>query len=131
MDDLIVSGHQVQTQTVAPVEPFRITTNAPHQMNDPNMTPGRKKLQKWLGHVLRIVITDGRVLVGFFNCTDRDANIVLSMCAEYLVEGQEPRLLGNVMVPGKHIVSLSIDDINAHQTASASATAQVQESGSS
>ncbi|SPP82393.1 N-alpha-acetyltransferase 38-A, NatC auxiliary subunit [Drosophila guanche] len=110
MEDLCISGHQVQVQPVAPAEPFRITTNAPHQMNDPSMTAGRKTLQKWLGRVLRIVITDGRVLVGFFNCTDRDANIVLSMCAEYLVEGQEPRLLGNVMVPGKHIVSISIDE---------------------
>ncbi|KAH8240665.1 hypothetical protein KR026_003062 [Drosophila bipectinata] len=110
MTDLSITGQQVQPQQFIPTEPFRITTNAPHQMNDASLTPGRKKLQKWLGRVLRIVITDGRVLIGFFNCTDRDANIVLSMCAEYLVEGQEPRLLGNVMVPGKHIVSCSIDE---------------------
>ncbi|KAH8415087.1 hypothetical protein KR215_002635 [Drosophila sulfurigaster] len=118
MSELSISGSQVQLQPppqVQPqaaspvVEPFRITTNAP-QMSDANLTPGRRKLQKWLGRVLRIVITDGRVLVGFFNCTDRDANIVLSMCAEYLVEGQEPRLLGNVMVAKKHIVSLNIDE---------------------
>ncbi|XP_034098648.1 N-alpha-acetyltransferase 38-B, NatC auxiliary subunit [Drosophila albomicans] len=118
MSELSISGSQVQLQpppqvqpqTASPVvEPFRITTNAP-QMSDVNLTPGRRKLQKWLGRVLRIVITDGRVLVGFFNCTDRDANIVLSMCAEYLVEGQEPRLLGNVMVAKKHIVSLNIDE---------------------
>ncbi|XP_034472842.1 N-alpha-acetyltransferase 38-B, NatC auxiliary subunit [Drosophila innubila] len=112
MSDLSISGAQVQPQPhpLPPVtEPFRITTNAP-QMCDANLTPGRRKLQKWLGRVLRIVITDGRVLVGFFNCTDRDANIVLSMCAEYLVEGQEPRLLGNVMVAKKHIVSLNIDE---------------------
>ncbi|XP_030381193.1 N-alpha-acetyltransferase 38-A, NatC auxiliary subunit [Scaptodrosophila lebanonensis] len=94
---------------VSATNPFRITTNAPHLMNDANITPGRRMLQKLLGRVLRIVITDGRVLVGYFNCTDRDCNIVLSMCAEYLVEGQDPRILGNVMVPGKHIVSLSVD----------------------
>ncbi|XP_023032527.1 N-alpha-acetyltransferase 38, NatC auxiliary subunit isoform X2 [Drosophila willistoni] len=109
---------QTQMQVKAPPpptpisEPFRITTNAPHQINDETLSPGRRRLQKWLGRVLRIKISDGRILVGFFNCTDRDANIVLSMCAEYLVEGegQEPRLLGNVMVPGKHIVSLNIDE---------------------
>ncbi|KAH8412301.1 hypothetical protein KR009_001111 [Drosophila setifemur] len=119
MAELSISGQQMQMQSpVRPSisEPFRITTNAPHQMNDDSLTPGRKKLQKWLGRVLRIVITDGRVLVGFFNCTDRDANIVLSMCAEYLVEGQEPRLLGNVMVPGKHIVSLNVDEPDPHST---------------
>ncbi|XP_001988223.2 N-alpha-acetyltransferase 38-B, NatC auxiliary subunit [Drosophila grimshawi] len=119
MSDLSISGTQVQVQPLTPPPPsppgrwpFRITTNAP-QMLDANLTPGRRKLQKWLGRVLRIVITDGRVLVGFFNCTDRDANIVLSMCAEYLVEGQEPRLLGNVMVAKKHIVSLNIDEPRA------------------
>ncbi|XP_017848551.1 N-alpha-acetyltransferase 38, NatC auxiliary subunit [Drosophila busckii] len=117
MSDLSIGGTKVQPQPPAPsaLEPFRITTNAPQaQLGEgvlsPYNTPGRRKLQKWLGRVLRIVITDGRVLVGFFNCTDRDANIVLSMCAEYLIEGQEPRLLGNVMVAKKHIVSLNIDE---------------------
>lgn len=114
MSDLSINGTAMLSQPAPPppppvTEPFRITTNAP-QMNEANLTPGRRKLQRWLGRVLRIVITDGRVLVGFFNCTDRDANIVLSMCAEYLVEGQEPRLLGNVMVAKKHIVSLNIDE---------------------
>lgn len=55
------------------------------------------------------MITDGRVLVGFFNCTDKDSNLVLSVCAEYLEEGEDARILGNVMIPGKHIVSVSVD----------------------
>lgn len=66
-------------------------------------------LRKWLGKPFRVVITDGRVLLGFFNCTDKDANIVLSMCSEYLEEGKDARILGNVMIPGKHIVSVSVD----------------------
>lgn len=49
------------------------------------------------------------MLLGFFNCTDKDANIVLSMCSEYLEEGKDARVLGNVMIPGKHIVSVSVD----------------------
>lgn len=63
----------------------------------------------WLGRYFRVVITDGRILVGMFNCTDKDANIVLAMCAEYLKEDGEPRILGNVMIPGKHIVSIEVD----------------------
>ncbi|XP_067634694.1 N-alpha-acetyltransferase 38, NatC auxiliary subunit isoform X1 [Eurosta solidaginis] len=84
-------------------------TNALDLSVKKELTPGRCNLQNWLGHTFRIVITDGRVLVGFFNCTDKDANIVLSMCAEYLEEGKDARILGNVMIPGKHIVSIAVD----------------------
>ncbi|XP_073828723.1 LSMD1 domain-containing protein Sbat [Musca autumnalis] len=85
-----------------------ITNNA--NVNDEKLSPGRRNLRRWLGKPFRVVITDGRVLVGFFNCTDKDSNIVLSMCAEYLEEGEEsPRILGNVMIPGQHIVSVSVD----------------------
>jgi len=31
------------------------------------------------------------------------------MCAEYLEEGGEARILGSVMIPGKHIVSIDVD----------------------
>lgn len=59
-------------------------------------------------------MTDGRVLIGSFLCTDRDANVILASCSEYLSSdssgsSEEPRLLGLVMVPGKHIVSVHID----------------------
>nr|AAY54917.1 IP06306p [Drosophila melanogaster] len=61
MTELSITGQQVMPPPACtPPEPFRITTNAPHQMNDASLTPGRRKLQKWLGRVLRIVITDGR-----------------------------------------------------------------------
>nr|CAH7749669.1 unnamed protein product [Callosobruchus chinensis]CAH7754126.1 unnamed protein product [Callosobruchus chinensis] len=52
-------------------------------------------------------MTDGRVLIGVFLCTDRDANIILGSCSEYLP--QKPRMLGLVMIPGKHIVSIHIE----------------------
>lgn len=64
-------------------------------------------------------MSDGRVLIGIFLCTDRDANVILGSCSEYLPEEEndstdnasreEPRVLGLVMVPGKHIVNISID----------------------
>lgn len=86
-----------------------VTANAPETSGEKVLTPGRCNLQNWLGHTFRVVITDGRVLVGYFNCTDKDANVVLSMCAEYLEEGKDARILGNVMIPGKHIVSIAVD----------------------
>lgn len=61
-------------------------------------------------------MTDKRVLVGMFLCTDRDANVILGSCSEYLPEdettpNEEPRMLGLIMVPGKHIVSICIDQM--------------------
>jgi small nuclear ribonucleoprotein (snRNP)-like protein len=47
-------------------------------------SPGRQKLRSWLNKNLKIEMTDGRVLVGIFLCTDRDANVILGSCSEYL-----------------------------------------------
>ncbi|CAH2242670.1 jg8488 [Pararge aegeria aegeria] len=75
---------------------------------------GKAKLRKWLNMNFRIEMTDGRVLIGIFLCTDRDANVILGACSEYLKsndgETEEPRVLGLVMVPGRHIVSIQLDD---------------------
>jgi len=36
-------------------------------------------------------MTDGRVLIGVFLCTDRDGNVILGSCSEYLKpEGKMP-----------------------------------------
>ncbi|CAD5115724.1 DgyrCDS4667 [Dimorphilus gyrociliatus] len=66
---------------------------------------------------MRITLTDGRILIGVFLCTDRDQNIIIGSCAEYLNEEEErlkstkddQRLLGLAMVGAKHMVSIQID----------------------
>lgn len=80
------------------------------------MSPGAVKLRSWLNKTFRVEMTDGRILTGVFLCTDRDANIILGSCSEYLpADGkikspnEEPRMLGLVMIPGKHIVNIHID----------------------
>lgn len=40
-------------------------------------------LKSLLNKNLRVKITDGRVLIGIFLCTDKDSNIVLGSCKEY------------------------------------------------
>ena len=96
----------------------------------------KELLESWLNKVLKIQITDGRVLIGTFLCTDRDLNIILGSCLEYVNDDkgkycefifdhpnaqtvspdpqtgsteEEPRSLGLVMVPGKHVVSIGVD----------------------
>ncbi|CAG9860308.1 unnamed protein product [Phyllotreta striolata] len=78
--------------------------------------PGVLLLRWWLNKSFRVEMTDGRILIGVFLCTDRDANIILGSCSEYLPlesksksTNEEPRMLGLVMIPGKHIVSIRLD----------------------
>nr|XP_018896434.1 PREDICTED: N-alpha-acetyltransferase 38, NatC auxiliary subunit [Bemisia tabaci] len=76
-------------------------------------TAALQKLRNWINKMMRIEMTDTRILVGRFICTDRDGNTIMASCHEYLNPdvcgfSDEPRLLGLVMVPGRHIVSVSI-----------------------
>lgn len=69
-------------------------------MKNKQITPGRAKLQLWLYRSMRIVMTDGRILIGIFLCTDSDANVILGVCSELTQNGEDERMLGLVMVPG-------------------------------
>ncbi|KAK7093979.1 N-alpha-acetyltransferase 38, NatC auxiliary subunit-like [Littorina saxatilis] len=74
---------------------------------------GCQKLEKWLNKSMRIKMSDGRTLIGVFLCTDRDGNVILGTCEEYIhgpeSDDEEPRVLGLAMVPGHHILSICID----------------------
>ncbi|XP_070560844.1 N-alpha-acetyltransferase 38-B, NatC auxiliary subunit-like isoform X2 [Ptychodera flava] len=75
---------------------------------------GRKKLHGWLNKRMKICMTDGRTLIGTFLCTDKDRNVILGSCEEYVnppdsEEKEDPRVLGLAMVPGPHIVSINVD----------------------
>lgn len=65
------------------------------------ISPGRAKLQLWLYRSMRIVMTDGRILIGIFLCTDSAANVILGVCSEFTKNGSDERMLGLVMVPGE------------------------------
>ncbi|KXJ15518.1 N-alpha-acetyltransferase 38, NatC auxiliary subunit [Exaiptasia diaphana] len=76
-------------------------------------TEKRKQLESWLNKLMRIKISDGRTLIGSFLCTDKDMNIILGSCQEFVgqpgVDKEDPRILGLAMVPGRHIKSIEID----------------------
>uniref|UniRef100_U5EPI2 Putative u1 snrnp component n=1 Tax=Corethrella appendiculata TaxID=1370023 RepID=U5EPI2_9DIPT len=74
------------------------------------ISQNRKTLKKWLNNQFRIKMTDGRTLIGLFVCTDAAANIILGMTSEYTEGGGEERLLGLVMIPGRYIVSIEVDE---------------------
>ncbi|KAG8248213.1 N(alpha)-acetyltransferase 38, NatC auxiliary [Homalodisca vitripennis] len=54
-------------------------------VRDPQQIAASKsKLQSWINKHMKIEMTDGRVLIGMFLCTDRDGNVILGSCSEYL-----------------------------------------------
>lgn len=44
----------------------------------------RQKLSSYLGNQMKVVISDGRVLIGEFMCTDKERNLILGNCDEYI-----------------------------------------------
>lgn len=42
----------------------------------------KMKLMNWINKYMKIEMTDGRILIGTFVCTDKDANVILSACSE-------------------------------------------------
>ena len=78
---------------------------------------GRLLLESWLNKPMKVEMTDGRILVGVFLCTDKDRNVILGATNEYVKSpgndrpdtSKEGRNLGLAMIPGHCIVSISID----------------------
>ncbi len=81
--------------------------------NDGQVEQARKQITDWLNKPMRVSIVDGRVLVGVLLCTDRDQNLILGNCNEYIgspSEQEEFRVLGLALIPGQHIKSIYIDE---------------------
>jgi len=77
---------------------------------------GVKLLRSMLNKNIKMKMSDGRILVGIFLCTDRAGNVIIGSCNEYTTDPdaedacEEPRVLGLAMVPGQHICQIFIDD---------------------
>ncbi|VDN00588.1 unnamed protein product [Onchocerca ochengi] len=63
-------------------------------------------VRRWLGEILRLELTDGRIIEGKFVCTDNAPNIILSGCKEQWKDELESRMVGLIMANGKHIRSI-------------------------
>ncbi|KAI0506955.1 hypothetical protein F5B22DRAFT_622075 [Xylaria bambusicola] len=93
-------------------------------------------LRSLLNKTLRIQVTDGRMFTGTFKCTDTDRNVVISNTFEYRHPSQREiaraastaaddasaatvkvdmtsRYLGLVVVPGKHIVKMEVEEFTS------------------
>ncbi len=84
-----------------------------NEETDLQVEQARKQIKDWLNKSMRVSIIDGRVLVGVLLCTDRDQNLILGNCNEYIgspSEQEEFRVLGLALIPGQHIQSIYIDE---------------------
>lgn len=91
----------------------KMTPETKTDMENTQSSPGRTLLRSWLNKHLKVVLSDGRILVGVFLCTDQNSNVILGSCTESTPEqseGSEPRILGLAMVPGRHILSVHVDE---------------------
>ncbi|KAJ3103022.1 hypothetical protein HDU97_010460 [Phlyctochytrium planicorne] len=80
------------------------------------MASRNSRIVALLNYRLRITVQDGRTLVGQMLAFDKHMNVVLSECEEYrkikpkgIVEREEKRSLGLVILRGENIVSLSVE----------------------
>lgn len=53
----------------------------------------KKELEGYLNKRMRIGISDGRVIDGMFLCTDKECNIVLGNCEEFLSQDEVGMLI--------------------------------------
>ncbi|ORX88536.1 hypothetical protein K493DRAFT_236290 [Basidiobolus meristosporus CBS 931.73] len=81
-------------------------------------TENIRTLRSYLNLKARIKATDGRIFLGTFMCIDKDKNIILAQTDEYRgvsppppVYLEEKRFVGLVMIPGKHLVKVEIEDL--------------------
>ncbi len=54
----------------------------------PEYEEAKRELESYLNKRMRIGISDGRVIDGMFLCTDKDCNIVLGNCEEFLSQDE-------------------------------------------
>ena len=71
-----------------------------------------ERVKGMMGRQLRVHLTDGRVVMGLFDCVDKQGNVILDRALEWksLAELETERSVGYVLVPGKHIVKAEIED---------------------
>ncbi|KRZ93920.1 LSM domain-containing protein 1 [Trichinella sp. T8] len=80
--------------------------------------PHHLKLDELFESILRIGIDDGRIFVGKFLAVDKDVNVILCECYEFVPISEEDRdkdkpdthilsrQLNSALIPGKQIVSI-------------------------
>jgi len=83
-----------------------------------NTTPGQAFIKSCMGRTLCVTVSDGRLFEGELRCVDNACNLVMAMAFEYRGHPEdeavrrERRMVGTVVVPGKHITRIEISELH-------------------
>ena len=98
----------------APSDPSSLPAAAGAPVAD---TPAIAAVRALLDKHLRVLLTDGRVLVGRFQCFDKQRNVLLTETREYRKQSdgclsESCRSLGIVLVPRRWIAACHAADVD-------------------
>eukprot|EP00954_Amorphochlora_amoebiformis_P019774 1334668-Amorphochlora_amoeboformis.AAC.1 len=88
--------------------------------SDPTAQATREaSVRDLIGLPIRLKVSDGRNVMGRFSCVDDHLNIILLDAQQILDdEKAKPRLLGQILIPGKHVLKVEayLGDLSTLQT---------------
>ena len=70
------------------------------------MNENLEYLKSLVGKRIKVDLTDGRSLIGNFYCVDKDSNLCLNRCKEYLPGSNKSREIGMGLVTAKTLKSI-------------------------
>ena len=77
-------------------------------------SPAIARLRLLIGRTLRIQISDSRLFLGTFACTDRERNVILTNTEEFRLDAlaaatSQGRYVGMVMIPWKYVTKAEVE----------------------
>ncbi|KAI0390289.1 hypothetical protein F5Y17DRAFT_461923 [Xylariaceae sp. FL0594] len=133
-------GSTATSERMEESSPYSTTHPQPSSKPDsasssPEKAEAEEYLQSLINKTFHVLVTDGRLFVGTFKCTDTDSNIVLAHTHEYRQPSAQKvaeaaaaaaassgsgkgtfkadmtsRFLGMVVIPGEHIIKLEVQE---------------------
>eukprot|EP00466_Bigelowiella_natans_P002674 jgi/Bigna1/70148/fgenesh1_pg.11_\ len=85
------------------------SSGAPAAMPSRAQQEREDRLRAYIGNPIKVTVSDGRVMIGRFQCCDDHVNVIMTETHQVFADGKEkPRHLGQILIPGQHISKIQI-----------------------
>ena len=100
---------------MSPAAKEQDSKSPPTTSNDPAQeAESVTRIRDLLQRILRVFISDGRIFIGTFVCTDKARNLILTNTEEFkLGDVQHGRYVGMIMIPWKYILRVEAETEHA------------------